>query len=258
MPPKKKSVKKTKKIKKAKLQKEQKVKLFADFDVLGEEKKENESTSLSPDIQNDNIISKLEDDESDKDSPDVSAHTSHIEATEIVKEDDSEETVELSLEPKTQGEDDEDDEDWETVKPKKSKKKKIRIVSEEYANIAKLYSYKGHERDKKSINLVYERYRLFKNKKWSAQSIRDSLKAKSDEKYTYDDLKLGETFENRKGILPKNETYQEFYLLSGKSNELILGDRPGTPRIVLSSNGNVYFCNHYKKFINVKTGKEFE
>ena len=111
MPPKKKSVKKTKKIKKAKFQKEQKVKLFADFDVLGEEKKENESTSLSPDIQNDNIILKLEDDESDKNSPDVSAHTSHIEATEIVKEDDSEETVELSLEPKTQGEDDEDDED---------------------------------------------------------------------------------------------------------------------------------------------------
>ena len=146
MPPKKKSVKKTKKIKKAKLQKEQKVKLFADFDVLGEEKKENESTSLSPDIQNDNIISKLEDDESDKDSPDVSAHTSHIEATEVIKENDSEETVELSLESKTQSE---DDEDWETVKPKKSKKKKIRAVSKEYDNIAKLYSYKGHERDKK-------------------------------------------------------------------------------------------------------------
>ena len=86
MPPKKKSVKKTKKIKKAKLQKEQTVNLFADFDVLGEEKKEHDSTSLSPDIQNDNIISKLEDDESDKDSPDVSAHTSQIEATEVIKE----------------------------------------------------------------------------------------------------------------------------------------------------------------------------
>lgn len=252
MPPKKKSVKKTKKIKKAKLQKEQKVKLFADFDVLGEEKKENESTSLSPDIQNDNIISKLEDDESDKDSPDVSAHISHIEATEVIKENDSEETVELSLESKTQSE---DDEDWETVKPKKSKKKKIRAVSKEYDNIAKLYSYKGHERDKKSINLIYKRYKFYENLKWDAQQIREQLHIKEKDK-----VKISQKYYNDKKILPQDKTYKEFYILFSKRNE-VLDDytRPGTPRFVISSStGDVYFTNHYDEFINVKTGKKFK
>ncbi len=252
MPPKKKSVKKTKKIKKAKLQKEQKVKLFADFDVLGEEKKENESTSLSPDIQNDNIISKLEDDESDKDSPDVSAHISHIEATEVIKENDSEETVELSLEPKTQGE---DDEDWETVKPKKSKKKKIRAVSKEYDNIAKLYSYKGHERDKKSINLIYKRYKFYENLKWDAQQIREQLHIKEKDK-----VKISQKYYNDKKILPQDKTYKEFYILFSSRNEVLDEDiRPGTPRFVISSStGDVYFTNHYDEFINVKTGKKFK
>ena len=252
MPPKKKSVKKTKKIKKAKFQKEQKVKLFADFDVLGEEKKENESTSLSPDIQNDNIISKLEDDESDKDSPDVSAHISHIEATEVIKENDSEETVELSLESKTQSE---DDEDWETVKPKKSKKKKIRAVSKEYDNIAKLYSYKGHERDKKSINLIYKRYKFYENLKWDAQQIRKQLHIKEKDK-----VKISQKYYNVEDILPQDETYKEFYILFSKRNE-VLDDytRPGTPRFVISSStGDVYFTNHYDEFINVKTGKKFK
>lgn len=252
MPPKKKSVKKTKKIKKAKLQKEQKVKLFADFDVLGEEKKENESTSLSPDIQNDNIISKLEDDESDKDSPDVSAHISHIEATEVIKENDSEETVELSLESKTQSE---DDEDWETVKPKKSKKKKIRAVSKEYDNIAKLYSYKGHERDKKSINLIYKRYKFYENLKWDAQQIREQLHIKEKDK-----VKISQKYYNDKKILPQDKTYKEFYILFSSRNE-VLDEyiRPGTPRFVISSStGDVYFTNHYDEFINVKTGKKFK
>lgn len=252
MPPKKKSVKKTKKIKKAKLQKEQKVKLFADFDVLGEEKKENESTGLSPDIQNDNIISKLEDDESDKDSPDVSAHTSHIEATEVIKENDSEETVELSLESKTQSE---DDEDWETVKPKKSKKKKIRAVSKEYDNIAKLYSYKGHERDKKSINLIYKRYKFYENLKWDAQQIREQLHIKEKDK-----VKISQKYYNDKKILPQDKTYKEFYILFSSRNE-VLDEyiRPGTPRFVISSStGDVYFTNHYDEFINVKTGKKFK
>ena len=252
MPPKKKSVKKTKKIKKAKLQKEQKVKLFADFDVLGEEKKENESTSLSPDIQNDNIISKLEDDESDKDSPDVSAHISHIEATEVIKENDSEETVELSLESKTQSE---DDEDWETVKPKKSKKKKIRAVSKEYDNIAKLYSYKGHERDKKSINLIYKRYKFYENLKWDAQQIREQLHIKEKDK-----VKISQKYYNDKKILPQDKTYKEFYILFSSRNEVLDEDiRPGTPRFVISSStGDVYFTNHYDEFINVKTGKKFK
>lgn len=255
MPPKKKSVKKTKKIKKAKLQKEQKVKLFADFDVLGEEKKENESTSLSPDIQNDNIILKLEDDESDKNSPDVSAHTSHIEATEVIKENDSEETVELSLEPKTQGEDDEDDEDWETVKPKKSKKKKMRAVSEEYDNIAKLYSYKGHERDKKSINLIYNRYKFYEKCHWDAQQIREQLHIKEKDK-----VKISQKYYNVEDILPQDETYKEFYILFSSRNEVLDDDtRPGTPRFVISSStGDVYFTNHYDEFINVKTGKKFK
>lgn len=252
MPPKKKSVKKTKKIKKAKLQKEQKVKLFADFDVLGEEKKENESTSLSPDIQNDNIISKLEDDESDKDSPDVSAHISHIEATEVIKENDSEETVELSLESKTQSE---DDEDWETVKPKKSKKKKIHTVNKEYANIAKLYSYKGHERDKKSINLIYKRYKFYENLKWDAQQIREQLHIKED-----DNVKISQKYYNVEDILPQDETYKEFYILFSSRNEVLDEDiRPGTPRFVISSStGDIYFTNHYDEFINVKTGKKFK
>lgn len=252
MPPKKKSVKKTKKIKKAKLQKEQKVKLFADFDVLGEEKKENESTGLSPDIQNDNIISKLEDDESDKDSPDVSAHTSHIEATEVIKENDSEETVELSLESKTQSE---DDEDWETVKPKKSKKKKIHTVNKEYDNIAKLYSYKGHERDKKSINLIYKRYKFYENLKWDAQQIREQLHIKEKDK-----VKISQKYYNDKKILPQDKTYKEFYILFSSRNEVLDEDiRPGTPRFVISSStGDVYFTNHYDEFINVKTGKKFK
>ncbi len=252
MPPKKKSVKKTKKIKKAKLQKEQKVKLFADFDVLGEEKKENESTSLSPDIQNDNIISKLEDDESDKDSPDVSAHISHIEATEVIKENDSEETVELSLESKTQSE---DDEDWETVKPKKSKKKKIHTVNKEYDNIAKLYSYKGHERDKKSINLIYKRYKFYENLKWDAQQIREQLHIKEKDK-----VKISQKYYNDKKILPQDKTYKEFYILFSSRNEVLDEDiRPGTPRFVISSStGDVYFTNHYDEFINVKTGKKFK
>lgn len=252
MPPKKKSVKKTKKIKKAKLQKEQKVKLFADFDVLGEEKKENESTSLSPDIQNDNIISKLEDDESDKDSPDVSAHISHIEATEVIKENDSEETVELSLESKTQSE---DDQDWETVKPKKSKKKKMRAVSEEYDNIAKLYSYKGHERDKKSINLIYNRYKFYEKCHWDAQQIRKRLNIKED-----DNVKISQKYYNVEDILPQDETYKEFYILFSMRKEVLDDDtRPGTPRFVISSStGDVYFTNHYDEFINVKTGKKFK
>lgn len=252
MPPKKKSVKKTKKIKKAKLQKEQKVKLFADFDVLGEEKKENESTGLSPDIQNDNIISKLEDDESDKDSPDVSAHTSHIEATEVIKENDSEETVELSLESKTQSE---DDEDWETVKPKKSKKKKIHTVNKEYDNIAKLYSYKGHERDKKSINLIYKRYKFYENLKWDAQQIREQLHIKEKDK-----VKISQKYYNDKKILPQDKTYKEFYILFSSRNDVLDEDiRPGTPRFVISSStGDVYFTNHYDEFINVKTGKKFK
>ena len=252
MPPKKKSVKKTKKIKKAKLQKEQKVKLFADFDVLGEEKKENESTSLSPDIQNDNIILKLEDDESDKNSPDVSAHTSHIEATEVIKENDSEETVELSLESKTQSE---DDEDWETVKPKKSKKKKIHTVNKEYDNIAKLYSYKGHERDKKSINLIYKRYKFYENLKWDAQQIREQLHIKEKDK-----VKISQKYYNDKKILPQDKTYKEFYILFSSRNEVLDEDiRPGTPRFVISSStGDVYFTNHYDEFINVKTGKKFK
>ena len=59
--------------------------------------------------------------------------------------------------------------------------------------------------------------------------------------------------------MPENGEYKEFYLLSGGAGELLseLG-RPGTPRIVLDTKSkDVYFCNHYKKFINIKTGEEF-
>ena len=115
--------------------------------------------------------------------------------------------------------------------------------------------YKGHERDKKSINLIYSRYQFYEKCHWNAKEIKNLLNIKED-----DNVKISQKYYNVEDILPQDETYKEFYILFSKRNE-VLDDytRPGTPRFVISSStGDVYFTNHYDEFINVKTGKKFK
>ena len=140
----------------------------------------------------------------------------------------------------------------------KEREKELEYDNDEYRNIKKIYDFVGHKRDEESIRLVYDRYKLYERCGWNKEFIRDSLKIESKGEYEYKDLKLGYTYDNRQKTLPQNDTYQEFYLLSGAAGELVDPERPGTPRIVVGeSSKTVYFCNHYKKFINIKTGEEF-
>lgn len=74
----------------------------------------------------------------------------------------------------TESGDTENSNEWENVKGKKTikKKKELANTTKEYRNIKKLYNYKDHKRDKESIDLVYERYELYKECNWDAKEIR--------------------------------------------------------------------------------------
>lgn len=149
----------------------------------------------------------------------------------------------------------ENSDEWETVKGKGTIKmeKELANTTKEYRNIKKLYSYKDHKRDKESIDLVYERYELYKECNWDAEKIRKKLNITSL------NVKISQPYYNIGDQLPADKSYQEFYVLFSEKGEVLSPDtRPGTPRFVISSiygtppRRDIYFSNHYEDFINIE------
>ena len=141
----------------------------------------------------------------------------------------------------------------------KKKQKKSYKSTEEFKRIKKVTHSNGGTRSDESVNLLCERYKLYEEKKWDKDKIISALEKQNKGK-KFDDMQLGKDFNNHEKLLPQEAKYTEYYLLSGKAGETNTANQPGTPRLVKSDDGNVYFSSHYGKFISLTdtTGEVIE